>query len=151
MNGIHEVGGSIPPGSTILHLFLFFFKKLAVVFGNPFWGVSTSCSLFDLFHPLDRHPLPIGGGGVPCDFLECGVATDRHDLVRGETRLGGDPAECLSQSMWRQPIRQACPGADIMEPIGEACVGARLAPCAHEEDRANSSFLHVIQNQLQLR
>ena len=41
MNGIHEVGGSIPPGSTIHHLFLFLFSSLVAVIGTLIGLVST--------------------------------------------------------------------------------------------------------------
>ena len=90
MNGIHEVGGSIPPGSTIHNLFLFPFSSLVAVIGNLRGRVSTPCSLFDLTHPLDCHLFPVRGDRVARDFFQSGMAADRHDLVRGEPCLGGD-------------------------------------------------------------
>jgi hypothetical protein len=75
------------------------------VFGRVSTRVSNLGSRFDLRHAARRELLPVHGGGVSHDLLQGLVTRQRHDLVRGEVRLGGYPAEGFAKPVGVQVIR----------------------------------------------
>ena len=88
------VGGSSPPGPTILNLCSFLFNHLVRKLANQTRKFASWCLrsvLHELLHRLLREALPVGGLCVALHLSKRGMAGDGGYLMRAASRLGKPP------------------------------------------------------------
>ena len=117
------VGGSSPPGPTILILCSCIFSALARVLANPTPRFATWCLRFALdqfLHRFMRKALSVSGSCVALHFGKCRVTSDRRNLVGAAPQLRKPASGCLPKSVGAKSLEKAGLIATISEPITEA-------------------------------